>query len=125
MTEARLRLGRAGEARARRFLKRQGLRIIATNWRDAAGELDIVARDRDTVVFVEVRSSSGTGFAGGPAWTVGPDKQRRLMRLARAWLARSRWVPEAVRFDVVAVRKLGWWRWEVSWHRSAFESPEA
>lgn len=125
MTQARQALGRRGEARARRFLRRRGLRLIAGNWRCRLGELDVVARDGDVAVFVEVRTSSGTGFAGGPVWTVGPDKQRRLIRLAHAWLRESRWQPAACRFDVVAVRRLGWLRWTVDWYRNAFDAPEA
>ncbi|TNF30037.1 MAG: YraN family protein [Deltaproteobacteria bacterium] len=125
MTEARRALGRRGEARARRYLRRHGLRLVARNWRCELGELDVIARDGDTVVFVEVRTASGDGFAGGPVYTVGPEKQRRLIRLARAWLRQSRWRPTAIRFDVVAVRRRGWWRWEIDWYRRAFESPEA
>ena len=101
------------------------MRIVERNWRCPQGELDIIARDGDTAVIVEVRTSSGDGFAGGPVFTVGPDKQRRLIRLARLWLRQARWQPAAVRFDVVAVRRLGWLRWTVEWYRRAFESPEA
>lgn len=125
MTLARQRLGRKGERRAARFLVRRKMRIVERNWRCPQGELDIIARDGDTAVIVEVRTSSGEGFAGGPVWTVGPDKQRRLIRLARLWLRQTRWQPAAVRFDVVAVRRLGWLRWTVDWYRRAFESPEA
>ncbi|PKN55728.1 MAG: YraN family protein [Deltaproteobacteria bacterium HGW-Deltaproteobacteria-14] len=125
MTRARQRLGRKGERRAARFLRRHEMRIVERNWRCPQGELDIIARDGDAVVIVEVRTSSGEGFAGGPVWTVGPDKQRRLIRLARLWLRQTRWRPASVRFDVVAVRRLGWLRWTIDWYRRAFESPEA
>lgn len=120
MTERRLALGRRGEARARRFLRRKGLRIIARNWRHPLGELDLVARDGDVVVFVEVRTARRV-FAGGPAMTVGPDKRRRLARLAQAWLQRSRWRPDGVRFDVVAVVHHGWLRWTITHYPNAFE----
>jgi len=125
MTDARLRLGRRGEARAARYLRRQGLRIVTRNWRCATGELDIIARDGETAVIVEVRTATGEGFAGHPALSVGPDKRRRLERLARTWLRSTSWRPVATRFDVVAVRRLGWWRWEITWYRSAFEVAEA
>ncbi len=115
-------LGRRGEARAARFLRRQGLRIIARNWTCAAGELDLLARDGDVLVVVEVRTAGARPFAGGPEQTVGPDKQRRLARLAQRWLAQSRWKPAAVRFDVVGVTRLGWFRWDVRWYRNAFET---
>ncbi len=115
-------LGRAGERRAWRYLRRQGLRLIERNWRCELGELDLIARAGDTVVFIEVRSSgSERPFAGSPEHTVGPDKQRRVARLAQAWLARSRWKPDGVRFDVVAMHRRGWLRWNVRHYPNAFE----
>lgn len=125
MSRARQSLGRKGEARARRFLRRNGLKIVTRNWRCPAGELDIIARDGDVAVIVEVRTASGDGFAGGPVWTVGPEKQRRVIRLARLWRRQSAWKPRAIRFDVIAVRRRGWMRWSLDWYRRAFESPEA
>jgi len=116
-------LGRAGERKAWRYLRRTGLRLVARNWRCELGELDLIARAGDTIVFVEVRTA-GTRqpFAGSPELTVGPDKRRRLKRLARTWLARSTWKPEAVRFDVVAIQRRGWWRWDVRHYPHAFEA---
>ena len=119
---SRQRLGRAGERRAERHLRRRGLRIIARNWRCSAGELDLLARDGDQLVVVEVRSSARRGgFAGAPELTVGPGKRERLARLARRWLAGSSWQPRSVRFDVVGATRLGWLRWELRWFRGAFE----
>ena len=76
--------------------------MIARNWRCPAGELDILAREGDQLVVIEVRTASRE-FAGGPEQTVGPEKQRRLARLAQRWIAQSRWTPGSVRFDVVGV----------------------
>lgn len=121
VSHARLRLGRRGESKATRFLRRRGLRVLERNWRCPGGELDLLAREGNTLVVVEVRTSQAD-FAGGPAHTVGPEKQRRLERLTRRWLLRSPWAPDSVRFDVVSVRRLAWWRWEVSWIQSAFET---
>ena len=115
-------LGRAGERKAWRFLRRRGLRLIARNWSCSVGELDLIARDGDAVVFVEVRTTASKApFAGAPEHTVGPEKQRRLRRLARAWLAASKWKPSAVRFDVVGVTRRGWLRWDLRHYPSAFE----
>src|SRR5688572_21335059 len=82
-----LSLGRRGENAAARFLQRLGYTIVARAARDAIGELDIVAVDGRTVVFVEVktRASHDTGH---PAEAVDEDKQRRLTRLALAYLKR-------------------------------------
>lgn len=116
-------LGRAGERKAWRFLKRRGLRLILRNWRCDLGELDIVARDGDVVVFVEVRTTaSRSPFAGAPEHTVGPEKRRRLRKLGRAWLAKSSWRPQGVRFDVVALQRHSWLRWDVRYYPRAFES---
>ena len=131
---ARRRLGRRGEAKAARYLMRRGLRVLERNWRCPTGELDIIARDGDVLVIVEVRSASGR-FAGGPECTVGPDKQRRLARLAQRYRAtlsargggasrgHTGWRPASVRFDVVGVVRRAWWRWEVRWVRNAFDVP--
>ncbi len=116
MTGRRRRLGRVGERKAARYLKRRGLRILDRNWTHQRGELDVVARDGDVLVIVEVRTAAAASFAGGPAHTVGPEKRRRLARLAVAYRKRSRWRPRATRFDVVAVRHLG----PLRWHRNAF-----
>ena len=120
---ARQKLGRIGERKARRYLCRRGLRVLEQNWRCAGGELDLLAREGDTLVVVEVRTSRA-GFAGGPSYTIGPEKRWRIERLTRRWLLRSTWRPSAVRFDVISVERSAWWRWRIRWHQSAFETRE-
>ncbi|MGB3770829.1 MAG: YraN family protein [Rhodococcus sp. (in: high G+C Gram-positive bacteria)] len=95
-------LGRSGEDAAADYLTTAGLQIIVRNWRCRYGEVDIIAADGDTIVFVEVKTRSGRGF-GTPAEAVTPVKAQRIHRLAGVWLAEQRgpWVP--VRFDVVEV----------------------
>ena len=112
-------LGHAGEKRAARFLRKEGLGIIARNWRCSAGEIDIVARDGDTLVIVEVRSSQSS-FAGLPELTVGPQKQRRLVILAQHYLDQCKWRPDSIRIDVVGVSRRGLWKWDIRWYREAF-----
>jgi putative endonuclease len=97
--------GRASEDLAASYLESRGLVVCARNVVLAGAELDLVARlpDPPTVVFVEVRSRADAR-AGHPAETVGPAKQRRLVRAATAWLVREGlWERAAVRFDVVAI----------------------
>lgn len=95
-------MARRGEALAALFLRLKGYRIEARNWRCPLGELDIVAWDRDTLVFVEVKARSGTS-AGAPEEAVDRRKQARLVRLAQAYLARCRGPTPPCRFDVIAV----------------------
>lgn len=95
-------VGRVGEDAAAAYLATTGMRIIARNWRCRHGELDIIGADGDTLVFVEVKTRSGTRF-GTPAEAVTPSKAQRIHRLAGLWLAdrAGSWAP--VRFDVVEV----------------------
>lgn len=101
--------GDEGESRARAHLEAAGLTLVAKNWKAPprpgfgghGGELDLVMRDGEVLVIVEVRSARA-GFAGGAAYTVGPAKRRRLSVLAQLFLASSSWRPRGVRFDVVA-----------------------
>ncbi|NLF68317.1 MAG: YraN family protein [Candidatus Anammoximicrobium sp.] len=95
-------LGRRGEAAAARFLKKKGYVIVARSDRMRLGELDLVAVDGRTVVFVEVKTRR-SHESGHPAEAVGDDKQRRLTRLALTYLKRHNLLEYPARFDVVAV----------------------
>jgi putative endonuclease len=97
-------MARRGETLAALFLRLKGYRIEARNWRCPLGELDIVAWDRDTLVFVEVKARSGTS-AGAPEEAVDPRKRARLVQLAQAYLARCRGPMPPCRFDVIAVER--------------------
>jgi putative endonuclease len=95
-------LGQRGEAAAARFLKRRGYKIVARSDRLEPGELDLVAVDGRTIVFVEVKTRQ-TADLGHPAEAVDAAKQRRLTRLAVTYLKRHRLLDYPARFDVVAV----------------------
>jgi putative endonuclease len=95
-------LGEKGEAAAIRFLKRKGYVIVARQDRGMLGEIDIVAVDGKTVVFVEVKTRRSHDV-GRPEEAVGPDKQRRLSRLAMGYLKRHCLLEQPARFDVIAV----------------------
>jgi putative endonuclease len=95
-------LGQRGEAAAARYLRRLGYTIIATGQRLRQGEIDLVAVDGRTLVFVEVKTRTSTQ-AGHPADAVDVEKQRRLTRLALAYLRRHDLLDCPTRFDVVAV----------------------
>ena len=94
--------GRRAEELAAAFLEEAGLSIVARNWRRPEGELDIVADDVGTCVFVEVRSRTGTAL-GHPLESITPEKRRRVIRSARLYLAETSAPAAGYRFDVVAV----------------------
>jgi putative endonuclease len=96
-------LGSYGERVAVRVLTEAGLQVLDRNWRCRDGELDVVARDGDALVFCEVKTRTGVGF-GHPAEAVTPAKRARLRRLARAWLAAHEHHAPDLRFDVVGVQ---------------------
>jgi putative endonuclease len=96
-------LGRRGEALAAELLQAQGLTIVERNFRCRAGEIDLVALDGETLVFVEVRSRRGDRL-GTPFESVDLRKQARVTRVARQFLASRGLDDRAVRFDVVGVR---------------------
>jgi putative endonuclease len=98
--------GIRGEQLAARYLKRSGYVILARNYRAAGAELDLVALDDRTLVFVEVKFRAGPGF-GTPAEAVDHEKRQRIRRAARAF-AEWRGVPDLpARFDVVAISGAG------------------
>lgn len=99
---ARLELGRRGEELAAQVLISEGLDILDRNWRCNIGEIDIVARDGDRLVIVEVKTRSSVAF-GGPFEAVSPRKVRRLRRLAIRWLEEHQLHVPEIRFDVMGI----------------------
>jgi putative endonuclease len=95
-------LGERGERAAARYLRRLGYTIVSRRERGRMGELDLVAVDGRTVVFIEVKTRR-THDAGHPAEAVGPEKQQRLTRLALAFLKRHDLLEQKARFDVLAI----------------------
>ncbi len=93
--------GQIAEREAERFLQNEGLRVVARNYRKPFGEIDLVARHEEALVFVEVRKRSHSGFADG-AESIDRRKQQRLLRTAEAYLQQHRW-NGPVRFDVVVL----------------------
>jgi len=96
--------GAAAEGLATRFLAAQGLAIVGRNYRCRGGEIDIIAREGRTLVFVEVRMRRNAAF-GGPAESITWTKRRRLRLAAEHYLARLRHEPPC-RFDAVLLDDL-------------------
>jgi putative endonuclease len=99
----RVKLGKAGEDLACRELERLGYAVLDRRVRFRSGEIDIIARDGQTLVFVEVKARE-TGAFGGGGEAVTMYKRRRIVQLAMEYVARRRLGDCRVRFDVVSVR---------------------
>ena len=102
---AMLRTGLLGEELAAVYLKHAGYQIVEKNYRCPLGEVDIVARDGESLVFVEVKSRRSDKF-GVPQLAVGAKKQEKLSKIALYYLKEKRLHGRQARFDVVAVRIL-------------------
>jgi putative endonuclease len=116
-------LGQRGEEIAVGHLASLGYEILERNVRTAAGEIDAVAREDGVIVFVEVKTRSGSGF-GEPQEAVNRAKQRRLTRLAQNWLQVKGLTDRPARFDVVSVRLASGREARVELFRNAFEARE-
>jgi putative endonuclease len=106
MTVGRQTLGKSGEDRAVAELERRGYAIIARRYRTKYGEIDVVARDGVTTVFVEVKARATAEF-GTAAEAVTRRKQRQLVSMAEEYLSRHRLTDIPCRFDVVAIDGVG------------------
>src|SRR5580765_2554696 len=102
MTHARIALGNVGEDLACEELERRGYAIIARRYRRRGGELDIIARDGGTLVFVEVKTREGRAF-GRAAEAVTGFKRHRMVQLALDYLMRHQLTNCSCRFDVVSI----------------------
>ena len=105
MSQDRISLGRKGEDLAVARLKAMQYKILERNYRCPLGEMDIIARDKDTLVFVEVKTRATRDF-GAPAAAVNERKQRQLSKVALTYLNQKKLTRVAARFDVVAVEIL-------------------
>jgi putative endonuclease len=112
-------LGKKGEEVALRFLKKRGYRIIEKNYVCKMGEMDIIAREKDTLAFIEVKTRTTTEF-GPPQLAVNASKQRQLSKVALNYLKEKQLEDVKARFDVVAIL-LGQKREEIDLIRDAFD----
>ena len=95
-------LGEKGEELALRFLKKKGYRLIEKNYVCKMGEMDIIAKEKDTLVFIEVKTRTSTEF-GPPQLAVNSRKQRQLSKVALNYLNEKQLKDVKARFDVVAI----------------------
>jgi putative endonuclease len=104
--DPRHRLGEEGETQAADWLKERGWQILARRWRCKLGEIDLIALDGETMVFIEVKTRSSKRF-GTPEDAILTAQRRRLVRAATAYLRYFGGVDRGARFDVVAIDALG------------------
>jgi putative endonuclease len=113
-------MGAWGEAVAARYLERQGLRIVERNIRTRFGELDLIAVDGDTMVFIEVKTRR-KGVYGSPALAVDWRKRRRISKLALTYLGDR---AMGIRFDIIAITAPKGQRPTLQHFRNAFDGVE-
>ena len=123
MTHQRQLLGLVGEDLAARALESRGYAILERRYRTDRGEIDIVAEDGETLVFVEVKARADQEF-GTAAECVTPAKQRRVARMAAEYLATHRVADRPCRFDVVAIDSALSGEPQVTVYPGAFEAPD-
>ena len=102
MSKQRIHVGKRGEALAQEYLQQKAYTIIHTNFRCKLGEIDIIAKDKHIVVFVEVRTKTSSAF--GPAYnTVTYSKQKQVKRVALYYISKHNLVSTQFRFDVIGI----------------------
>ena len=95
-------LGRAGEKRAGEYLKKKGYTILKTNYKTYCGEIDLIAKDNEYIVFIEVKTRSSDEF-GAPSEAVTQRKQEKYYKVATEFLQREKKLDSPCRFDVVEI----------------------
>jgi len=98
--------GREGESIAVDHLKKNGYKILQQNYRIKLGEIDIIAKDRDSIVFIEVKTRRTTRY-GEPKWAITPRKKKKISMVALWYLKETNQSHSRARFDVVAIRTVG------------------
>lgn len=120
MTKEHLYLGKSGEEIAARYLKENGYKIIARNYKTRLGEIDIVASDNGRFAFIEVKTRRSDSH-GLPAEAVSGFKQRQIAKAAISFLKENKLLDRSARFDVVSVLYTGEDNPKVDLVKNAFE----
>lgn len=105
MLNQRQKFGKISESVAVRHLKKNGYKILQQNYRTKLGEIDIIAKDKQALVFVEVKARKSSRF-GTPKWAITPKKQRKISMVALYYLKATNQQNVTARFDVVAISSL-------------------
>lgn len=116
MADTRRKLGQWGEEQAARYLEGRGCRVVATNWRCTAGEVDLVVQDGEWLAFVEVRTRRGRAY-GTPEESITAAKLARMAAVAESYVYEEGWAGDW-RLDVVAVRVRSGQAPGIEWYKS-------
>ncbi len=103
MLNSQQQFGKKSETLAADKLKKEGYKVLEMNYRTQLGEIDIIAKDRQTIVFVEVKARRSNRY-GSPKWAITPTKKRKLSMAALCYLKSTRQNTARARFDVVSIR---------------------
>ena len=95
-------LGRLGETQAEKYLKKVGYKILEKNYKTNIGEIDIIAKEKEVIVFVEVKTRSSNNY-GNPSQAVDKKKQKKYQKVAQEYLVKSGQMDKNCRFDVVEI----------------------
>lgn len=121
MSRERLEFGRLAEKTGAEFLKRKGYKILELNYKTKVGEIDIIAKEKETICFVEVKGRHSLNF-GNPSEAVNFRKQQRIAKAAAFYLKINNLMERACRFDVLSVLRNGN-KEEISLIKNAFDNP--
>lgn len=123
MSEKRLTTGKFGEDLAADCLKKKGLKIIERNYRRKCGEIDIIARDNKTIVFIEVKTRTSTTY-GSPFEAITFKKQQQIAMVAHDYLCRKKLSNQPARFDVIGITLLPQKETKIEIIQNAFWLPD-
>lgn len=102
MPKQNLELGKLGQEKAEKYLKENGYKILERNYKTKLGEIDLIAKDKDTLCFIEVKTRGSLNF-GSPAEAVGRFKQHQISKTALMFLKSKNLMDKNARFDVVSI----------------------
>lgn len=112
-------IGKEVEEKALKFLMQKGLKLVVQNYTCRVGEIDLIMKDKEDIVFVEVRSRSRLDY-GSASESITPAKQRKIIHAATVFLQTRDWLYKVCsRFDVIAIQCVDS-EWQLEWIKNAF-----
>jgi putative endonuclease len=115
----RQQFGKESEIQAMKYLKKRGYRILQQNYRNRLGEIDIIAKEKNVIAFIEVKAKR-SNFYGHPKYAVTPKKQKKISMVALSYLKQTHQMQSSARFDVVTVQ-FRHQNYEIELIKNAFE----